>query len=87
MVVVLHVRLALCQSNIYAAIIATARQYSWLASVESTVMLLFSSLCVVSEFFPVHGKRVVHIATEDKYLVDAEQPRYCGSRLLVGPGH
>ena len=70
----------------HATTIATARQYSWLASVESSVMLLFSSLCVVSGLWPVHGKRVVYIAIEDVYLVDAEYPRYCGTRLSVGPG-
>ena len=70
----------------HAATIAMARQCSWLASVESSVMLLFSSLCVVSGLWPVHDKRVVHIAIEDVYLVDSEYPRYCGTRLSVGPG-
>ena len=70
----------------HAATIATARQYSWLASVESSVMLLFSSLSVVSGLWPVHGKRFVRIAIEDVYLVDAEYPRYCDTRLSVGSG-
>ena len=70
----------------HAVTIATARQYSWLASVELSVMLLFSSLFVVSGLWPVHSKRVVNIAIEDIYLVDTKYPRYCGTRLLVGLG-
>ena len=63
----------------HAATIAKARHYT-------CAMLLFSSLCMVSGLWPAHGKRVVYIAIEDVYLVDAEYPRYCGTRLSVGPG-